>query len=94
MTQGLYRKKSIELTNIIKTVCPHDCPSACGLEVQLSNTKEVIRVKGAQGHKYTDGVICAKVARYNERFYHPKRLTKPLRRMGPKGESQFEEISW
>ena len=60
----------------------------------MSNTKEVIRVKGAQGHKYTDGVICAKVARYNERLYHPERLTKPLRRIGPKGESQFEEISW
>ena len=94
MTKARYAKASIEPNNIIKTICPHDCPSACGLEVQLSNTKEVVRVRGARSHTYTDGVICAKVSRYNERLYHPERLTTPLRRIGPKGESQFEEISW
>ena len=94
MTEARYAKTSIEPNNIIKTVCPHDCPSACGLEVQLNNTKEVVRVRGARSHTYTDGVICAKVSRYNERLYHPERLTTPLRRIGPKGENQFEKISW
>ncbi len=94
MAVARYSKTLIESSNIVKTVCPHDCPSACGLEVHLSDTKEVVRVKGAHGHTYTDGVICAKVSRYNERLYHPKRLTKPLRRAETNGEDKFIEISW
>ena len=38
-----------------------------------------------QRNSYTDGVICAKVARYAERVHHPERLLKPLQRVGAKG---------
>ena len=77
-----------------KTVCPHDCPSACGLEVTLDQFGAITGVRGGQEHSYTDGVICAKVARYKERIYHPNRLTVPLRRVGEKGSGRFSEISW
>mgnify|MGYP001489285119 FL=1 len=77
-----------------KTVCPHDCPSACGLEVTLDKFGKITKVRGGQNHSYTDGVVCAKVARYAERIYHPKRLTVPLRRAGKKGSGKYYEISW
>ena len=32
--------------------------------------------------------------RYLERVYHPDRLLYPMRRVGPKGNGQFERISW
>jgi len=75
------------------SVCPHDCPSACALDVDITPDGRVGRVRGA-AQPYTDGVICAKVARYAERLYHPERLTQPLRRIGAKGEGRFEPISW
>ena len=76
------------------SACPHDCPSTCALDVELLADGRIGRVYGAKDNTYTDGVICAKVARYAERVHHPDRLTKPLRRKGAKGSREFEEISW
>lgn len=76
------------------SACPHDCPSTCALEVHFYPHGDVRRLNGAKDNAYTAGVICAKVARYPERLYHPDRLLKPLRRTGKKGEGRFEEISW
>ncbi|SEA60777.1 molybdopterin-containing oxidoreductase family protein [Rubrimonas cliftonensis] len=76
------------------SVCPHDCPSACALDVEVIDGATIGRVRGAADQSYTDGVICAKVARYAERIHHPDRLTRPLRRSGPKGSGRFEPVSW
>lgn len=76
------------------SVCPHDCPSACSLEVEVIDGRSIGRVRGSKRQSYTDGVICAKVARYSERIHHPDRLLHPLRRVGPKGSGQFARISW
>ncbi|NML74125.1 molybdopterin oxidoreductase family protein [Rhizobium sp. S-51] len=76
------------------TVCPHDCPSACALNVDLGPDGRIGRVRGSADNTYTAGVICAKVARYAERLYHPDRLVTPKRRKGAKGEGVWQEISW
>lgn len=76
------------------SACPHDCPSTCALEVEVVDDRTIGRVRGAEDNSYTAGVICAKVARYAERVHHPDRLTRPLRRIGPKGSGQFEPLSW
>ncbi len=78
----------------LPSVCPHDCPSACSLEVEVIDGRTIGRVRGNKRQSYTDGVICAKVARYAERIHHPDRLLYPLRRTGPKGAGAFERISW
>jgi anaerobic selenocysteine-containing dehydrogenase len=82
------------VTTIGHSVCPHDCPSTCALDVELLGNNRIGRVHGAKDHSYTDGVICAKVARYAERIHHPDRLLFPQRRVGPKGSKRFERISW
>ncbi|MEO8757490.1 MAG: molybdopterin-dependent oxidoreductase [Devosia sp.] len=77
-----------------RSVCPHDCPSACALDVEIVDAHTIGRVRGAKDDPYTAGVICEKVARYAERIHHPNRLTHPMRRVGKKGEGRWEPISW
>jgi anaerobic selenocysteine-containing dehydrogenase len=77
-----------------KSACPHDCPSACSLEVERISSTRIGRIRGAAANSYTDGVVCAKVARYAERVHHPDRLKQPLQRVGEKGAGQFRPISW
>ncbi len=85
-----------EKREIRPSTCPHDCPSACALDVELNHDGRIGRVRGAKENDYTDGVICEKVARYGERVHHPDRLKQPLRRVGEKGLgiSAFQPISW
>ncbi len=78
----------------IPTVCPHDCPSACALEVERLDSRTIGKVRGARANDYTQGVICAKVARYAERVHHPQRLTTPMKRTGPRGSGEFTPIGW
>lgn len=87
-------KAASNVTRVGHTVCPHDCPSACALDVDLTAEGRIGRVRGSAENTYTAGVICAKVARYSERIYHPKRLLTPKRRLGAKGEGAWQEISW
>ena len=76
------------------SVCPHDCPSACALEVEVLDENTIGRVRGAKENSYTLGVVCEKVARYSERIHHPERLLHPLKRVGPKGSGSFARITW
>ena len=89
------RGRSLPL-DIVTSVCPHDCPSACALEVERVDERRIGRVRGATAQPYTRGVVCAKVARYAERQHHPARLSQALRRIGEKGigEAAFAPISW
>ena len=76
------------------STCPHDCPSACALDVEVINGNTIGRVRGSKLQSYTAGVVCAKVGRYAERINHPDRVRYPLRRVGAKGEGRFARISW
>ena len=47
-----------------RSVCPHDCPSACALDVEIVDAHTIGRVLVAKDDPYTAGVICQKVAGY------------------------------
>ena len=61
--------------DIRHSTCPHDCPSACALDIEVIEGRSIGRVRGSKQQTYTAGVVCAKVARYAERIHHPDRLT-------------------
>src|SRR6478752_7278507 len=77
-----------------RSVCPHDCPSACALDVELLDSHTIGRVRGAKDNSYTLGVICEKVGRYAERIHHPDRLLYPLKRKGARGSGEWQRLSW
>jgi anaerobic selenocysteine-containing dehydrogenase len=79
--------------HVVRGACGHDCPDTCGwvVEVRDGNAE---RLSGDPTHPFTRGTLCAKVNHYLERVYHPDRVLHPLRRVGPKGESQFVRVTW
>ena len=81
-------------TKLVRTACPHDCPSSCALEVELLSNSKIGRVRGSKTLPFTAGTICEKVSRYAERVHNPKRLKYPMRRVGRKGEGKFVRIDW
>ena len=76
-----------------RSVCPHDCPDTCALQVQIRDGR-IISVTGNPDHPTTSGSICGKARRYAERVYSRERVLFPLRRIGPKGAGQWQRISW
>ncbi|MZP29269.1 molybdopterin-dependent oxidoreductase [Heliobacterium undosum] len=78
---------------VLPSVCPLDCPDACGLLLGVEGNK-VVSCKGDPDHPFTRGFLCGKMGRFPEHLNSPERLTQPLRRTGPKGTAQFEPISW
>ena len=77
----------------MRSVCPHDCPSCCSLDVRVDNGR-ITTVTGDRQHAFTQGVICGKVRAYGERVHSPLRIAQPLRRIGPKGHGRFEPVGW
>src|SRR5437660_261731 len=69
---------------LIRGVCPHDCPDTCGVLTEVEDGRAV-RFSGDPEHPITKGWLCAKVRPYLDHVYHPGRLLHPLRRVGPKG---------
>lgn len=78
-----------------KSVCPYDCPDACGLIVSVDDNK-VISVRGDRAHAFTRGTLCPKMAHYEKVIHSPLRLKSPMKRVGKKGigEDQYTRISW
>ena len=77
------------------TVCPHDCPSTCALEVEVLDRTRIGAVRGAADNSYTAGVICAKVARYAERHAPPGPPDPPpAPHAAPRAAASSAPIGW
>ena len=78
---------------IRKMSCPYDCPSTCGLLAEIENGR-IVKVKNDKTHPVSKNGICRKMQHYEQDIYSMDRLMKPMRRVGKKGEGEFEPISW
>ena len=70
------------------------CRSRCGAGHRIENGR-LTEVVPLAGHP-TGGALCAKGRAAPELLYSPRRLTKPLRRLTPRGvpDPQWQEIEW
>ena len=75
-----------------KTTC-YMCACRCGINVHLKDGK-VAYIEGNRDHPVNRGVLCAKGSAGIMQHNAPSRLRAPLRRVGPRGSGEFEEISW
>ena len=75
-----------------KTTC-YMCACRCGIDVHLKDGR-VTYIDGNRDHPINKGVLCAKGAAGIMQVTSPARLRAPLRRTGPRGSGQFEEITW
>ncbi len=82
---------------VAKTTC-YMCACRCGIDVHLKDdgdgTPRVSYIEGNRDHPVNRGVLCAKGAAGIMQHTSPARLRAPLRRTGPRGSGQFEEITW
>jgi anaerobic selenocysteine-containing dehydrogenase len=79
-------------TRGIPTTCGL-CEAGCGM-LAFVDEGRLIGLAGNPAHPYNRGALCAfgsAAARLND---GPNRIRKPLRRLGPRGESSWAEISW
>jgi anaerobic selenocysteine-containing dehydrogenase len=75
-----------------ETTC-YMCACRCGIRVHLKDGR-VRYIDGNPTHPVNRGVICAKGSSGIMQHYSPARLSKPLLRVGERGERQFREIEW
>ena len=77
---------------IRKTTC-YMCACRCGIDVHIRDGR-IRYIEGNRDHPINKGVLCAKGSAGIMQHYSPARLQKPLRRTGPRGSGEFEEIEW
>ncbi len=77
---------------IRKTTC-YMCACRCGIDVHVKNGK-VAYIEGNRDHPVNQGVLCAKGSAGIMQHNAPSRLRAPMKRVGPRGSGEFEEISW
>ncbi|MEO1710636.1 MAG: formate dehydrogenase, partial [Pseudomonadota bacterium] len=77
----------------VKTTTCYMCACRCGIKVHLKDGK-VRYIEGNRDHPVNKGVLCGKGSAGIMQHYSPARLRAPMKRVGPRGSGEFEQISW
>ncbi len=84
---------SVPVGDEVKTTTCYMCACRCGIKVHLKDGT-VRYIEGNRDHPVNKGVLCGKGSAGIMQHYSPARLQAPLKRVGPRGSNEFEEISW
>ena len=78
---------------VVKTHCSYLDHGGCGLLLTVEDGR-ITEIQGDPEGWLNHGYTCPKGRASHHRLYHPRRLTHPLRRVGPRGSGQWERITW
>jgi len=87
-------KKVERKYSLIPTTC-FNCEAACGLLAYIDQeTGEIQKLEGNPLHPGSRGRNCAKGPATINQIHDPERILFPLKRVGPRGEGQWERTTW
>jgi anaerobic selenocysteine-containing dehydrogenase len=69
------------------------CHGGCGVLAHIKDGK-LVKIEGDPEHPWNQGRLCARALAMTQYVDNPKRLKKPLIRVGERGEGKFREVSW
>jgi len=69
------------------------CHGGCGVLAHIQDGK-LVKIEGDPDHPWNQGRLCARCLAMTQYVYHPDRLTRPLKRVGARGEGKWQEITW
>ena len=81
------------ISDEIKETTCYMCACRCGIKVHMKDGG-IRYIEGNRDHPVNKGVLCAKGSAGIMNHYSPARLTKPLKRVGERGQAEFKEIEW
>ena len=77
---------------MVPTGCCHDCGGRCVLKAHVRDGV-IVRIETDDGEE-PQLRACLRGRAYRQRVYSPDRLKYPMRRVGARGEGNFERVSW
>ncbi|MDO6588918.1 formate dehydrogenase [Loktanella sp. D2R18] len=84
---------SLKVSDEVRQTTCYMCACRCGINVHMKGGK-VAYIEGNKDHPVNKGVLCAKGSAGIMQHNAPSRLRAPLKRVGPRGSGEYEEISW
>jgi len=87
-------KKVERRYSLVPTTC-FNCEAACGLLAYVDQESgEIQKLEGNPLHPGSRGRNCAKGPATINQIHDPERILFPMKRVGPRGEGQWERTTW
>jgi len=82
----------VSTEEVITTGCSCNCGGSCLLKIHVRDGL-IVRIESDDGEE-PQLRACLRCRAYRQRVYAPDRLLYPLKRVGERGDGEFERISW